>query len=124
MTFFLCCKETKGRKLYIVYSLMHFVANCSISYVEVVGQSLSPPFGVEILEPSGKFVLKNDMKHKFHTHPNLPENEPGEISADQMQRRLMELHRIVNLLQGNVVEDVDEYEFGEDDIEAWGAYQL
>jgi hypothetical protein len=101
---------------------MHFIANCSISYVQVVGRSLSPAFGVEILEPSGKFVLKNDMKHKLHTHPSLPEDEPGEISADRLQRRLRDLQHIVNLLQGNVV-DV-EYEFGEEENAAWDADDL
>jgi len=95
-----------------------------ISFVQVVGRSLSPAFGVEILEPSGKFVLKNDLKHKFHTHPSLHKEEPGEISADRLQRRLMDLERIVNLLQGNVVEDVDEYEVGEENNEEWEADHL
>ncbi|XP_062156810.1 F-box protein At4g00755-like [Alnus glutinosa] len=79
-----------------------------ISYVQAVGRSLSPAFGVEILEPSGKFVLKNDMKHKPHTHPSLPEDEPGEISADLLQRRLREML----------------YEFGEEENEAWDADDL
>ncbi|KAL4621784.1 hypothetical protein ACB092_06G254000 [Castanea dentata] len=38
-----------------------------MSYVQVVGCSLSPTFCVEILETSGTFVLKNDMQGKFYT---------------------------------------------------------
>lgn len=81
-----------------------------ISYVQVVGRSLSPAFGVEIVEPSGKFVLKNDMKYSFHNQPRPPEDEPGEISAGYVQSHLMDWQHIVNLLRGNVIEDVDENE--------------
>ncbi|XP_023898816.2 F-box protein At4g00755 [Quercus suber] len=69
-----------------------------MSYVQVVGCSLSPTFCVEILEPSGTFVLKNDMQGKSYTPPSLPKNEA----------------------QGNkyAVEFIDEYESGEEEDEA------
>lgn len=33
-----------------------------MSHVEIVGQSLSPALSVEVLEPSGTFVLKYDQQ--------------------------------------------------------------
>ena len=91
-----------------------------MSYVQVVGRSLSPTFCVEILEPSGTFVLKNDMQGKFYTPPSLPKNEAHEISDDQLQRGFRYRQHFVNILEGNeyAVEFIDEYESGEEEDEA------
>lgn len=106
---------TEGRKLYVVYFLMHLIPNCSVSYVQVMGRLLSPTFGVEILEPSGKFVLeiKNNTLVEFQPQPSIP-------SADQLQGRLRDLQHLVyigNILQGNVAVDMDEFELGEEEEE-------
>lgn len=88
-----------------------------MSYVQVRGCSLSPAFGVEILEPSGTFVLKKDMQGKFHTQPSLPETEAQEISDDHLQRCFRYLLHFVNTLQGNAVQVIDEYDLGEEEDE-------
>ena len=114
---------TNCRKLFV---------NFSISYVQVVGRSLSPTFCVEILEPSGTFVLKNDTQGKFYTPPSLPKNEAHEISDDQLQRGFRYRQHLVNILGGNeyAVEFIDEYESGEEEDEAeveyafWICYML
>ncbi|KAB2597633.1 F-box protein [Pyrus ussuriensis x Pyrus communis] len=50
-----------------------------VCHVEVKGKPLSPAFGVEIHEPSGEIVLKNDVQAKLHNQP--PENESVVIST-------------------------------------------
>ena len=96
---------------------MYFIANFSVSYVQVRGRSLSPAFGVETLEPSGTFVLKKDMLGKFHSQPSLPETEAQEISDDHLQRCFRYLLHFVNTLQGNAVQVIDEYDLGEEEDE-------
>ncbi|KAL0002562.1 hypothetical protein SO802_016343 [Lithocarpus litseifolius] len=87
-----------------------------MSYVQVVGHSLSPALCVEILEPSGTFVLKKDMQGKFHTHPGLPEKKAREIPNDQWLRRIRYLQHFVDILQGNAnVVEIEEYESGEEE---------
>ncbi|KAJ7962310.1 F-box protein [Quillaja saponaria] len=73
-----------------------------VSHVQVVGQSLSPAFGVEILKPSGKFVLKNDRLLHCLTQSSLSDKEPNAVSADYLQRRVRDLQHIVNFFQGNL----------------------
>lgn len=100
----------------LVSNLMHSIALCSVSYVQVVGQSLSPVFGVEILEPSGKFVLKHDMLGKFHAKSSIPENQ-HENTDDDLQRHLIDWQHILDMLQGNGVIEIDELEMGEEEDE-------
>ncbi|KAJ7971866.1 F-box protein [Quillaja saponaria] len=89
-----------------------------VSHVQVVGRSLSPAFGVEILEPSGKFVLKNDRLLRCPTQSSLSANEPNAVSADYFQRRVRDLQHIVNLSQGNL-EVIEPLEWdGEEDEDA------
>jgi hypothetical protein len=38
--------------------LIPFLLHCSVSHIQANGRSLSPAFGVEIVEPSGNFVLE------------------------------------------------------------------
>ena len=97
----------------------------SISYVQVMGHSFSPALRVEILEPSGTFVLKKDMQGMFHTQPGLPENEAREIPNNQWQRRIRYLRHFVNILRGNAnVVEIEEYESGEEEDEAEEEYPL
>ncbi|KAF8026578.1 hypothetical protein BT93_F3157 [Corymbia citriodora subsp. variegata] len=56
-----------------------------VSHVQVLGRPLSPTFGVEMIEPSGKFVLKA----LSYTKESLPESSPQqdymEYSWDEEQ---------------------------------------
>jgi hypothetical protein len=65
-----------------------------MTYVQVVGRSLSPAFGVEILEPSGKFVLLLNKLEKFHDQPI----DPIETIARIVQSSAGDLWKIVNRL--------------------------
>ncbi|XP_027350170.1 F-box protein At4g00755 [Abrus precatorius] len=93
-----------------------------VSYVQVLGGSLSPPFSVEILEPSGMFVLKRDQL--ANCQPLITSgNESQAISADYMQRGLRDFQQIVTILRGHVVgvveDDWDEDEYEVDDYEEY-----
>ncbi|CAI0425268.1 unnamed protein product [Linum tenue] len=72
-----------------------------ISHVQVMGRTLSPAFGVEILEPSGCFTL-NALSYE----PTLPEKPSPNA---YLQGRIRDLEQILNLLrdQGVVVEEYD-----------------
>lgn len=86
--------------------LMHLISNCSMSYVQVMGRSLSPAFGVEILGPSGNFVLLQNKLVKFHDQPN----EPVGNAARLVRSSARDLQHIVNILRGNLVEPIDGFE--------------
>ncbi|KAJ7951073.1 F-box protein [Quillaja saponaria] len=73
-----------------------------VSHVQVVGRSLSPAFGVEILDSSGEFILKNDQLLHCPTKTSLSDNEPNAVSADYLQRQVRDLQNIVDLMQENV----------------------
>ena len=88
-----------------------FIASCSVSHVQVKGQSLSPAFGVETNVPSGLFVLKNNMQAKFHNQLSLPENESDAISTSDLERH--EMLPIVNMLRVNGV-DFEEFDAWDD----------
>ncbi|XP_044492467.1 F-box protein At4g00755-like isoform X2 [Mangifera indica] len=70
-----------------------------VSHVQIMGRLLSPAFGVDILEPSGKFVLKVNG----YTQPSMPQDSSDDSSV--------ELQRGVS---GNVSE-ATEYELVEED---------
>ncbi|KAJ0113135.1 hypothetical protein Patl1_00363 [Pistacia atlantica] len=72
-----------------------------------VGRSLSPTFGVDILEPSGKFVLKVNN----YTKPSECEDSSANPSVS-LRRSVADLGQIINILRGNVF-DGPEYEWGE-----------
>ncbi|KAG6748041.1 hypothetical protein POTOM_047936 [Populus tomentosa] len=44
--------------MYNLCFLIPFLLHCRVSHIQANGRSLSPAFGVEIVEPSGKFVLE------------------------------------------------------------------
>ncbi|XP_031261383.1 F-box protein At4g00755 [Pistacia vera] len=80
-----------------------------VSHVQIVGRSLSPTFGVDILEPSGKFVLKVNS----YTKPSECEDSSANPSVS-LRRSVADLGQIINILRGNVF-DGPEYEWGEED---------
>ncbi|ONI22877.1 hypothetical protein PRUPE_2G156300 [Prunus persica] len=83
-----------------------------VSHVQAKGKSLSPAFGVEIHEPSGQFVLKNNIQAKGNTQPSLPDND-SDVNADlDLERDIRDMLPFVNMLQGNGV-DFDEFEWND-----------
>ncbi|KAG4992753.1 hypothetical protein AAZX31_09G243200 [Glycine max] len=86
-----------------------------VSHVQVLGSSLSPPFNVDILQPSGMFVLKRDQLAN-HQSVVTSGNESQEILAEQ--RELRDYQHIVTIFRGQalgIVEDEwDEEEYDDD----------
>ncbi|GKU88267.1 hypothetical protein SLEP1_g2549 [Rubroshorea leprosula] len=79
-----------------------------VAHVQAVGHPLSPPFGIEILEPSGKFVLKV----LSCTHPPLPEETREDDSAQGLDWHMRPFQQMIDYLPGNVVDvGIWEYEF-------------
>lgn len=70
-----------------------------MSHVQVLGQSLAPALAVEVLDPSGRFVLKNNLQAKGDCKPSILKKKSRAIT-DQRAR----------LLEGLIVEfeDFDE----------------
>ncbi|KAK7374193.1 hypothetical protein VNO80_07620 [Phaseolus coccineus] len=89
-----------------------------VSHVQVLGGSLSPPFNVDILQPSGMFVLKRDQLAN-HQPVVTSGNESQDVSDEQ--RRLGDIQRIVTILRaqgvGVVEDDWDEDEYDIDDFD-------
>ncbi|GLU00604.1 hypothetical protein SLE2022_179570 [Rubroshorea leprosula] len=78
-----------------------------VGHVQVVGRPLSP-FGIEILEPSEKFVLKA----LSYTQPTLPEETREDGSAQGLDWHMRPFQQMIDYLPGNVVDlDIWEYEF-------------
>ncbi|KAB2595632.1 F-box protein [Pyrus ussuriensis x Pyrus communis] len=82
-----------------------------VSHVEVKGKPLSPAFGVEIHEPSGEFVLKNDVQAKLHNPQNLPENESIVISTVNLE----DMRGMQPIVNWNLVGIEEEYQGEEED---------
>ncbi|KAL9435035.1 hypothetical protein AB3S75_021323 [Citrus x aurantiifolia] len=79
-----------------------------VSHVQIMGRSLSPAFGIESPEPSGKFALK------VLSYAQPTPDDPSSIQSAYLRRRV---GQIINILRGNAV-DVVEYEWGEEDDES------
>lgn len=80
---------------------------------------MSRAFSVDIMGPSGMFVLKSDCQ------PPVPsENESGSISTDYVHRGLRDIQQIVTILHRHAMEvaveddDWDEEDYEADDFEA------
>ncbi|KAK7256701.1 hypothetical protein RIF29_30158 [Crotalaria pallida] len=91
-----------------------------ISYVKVIGFSLSPAFSVEILDPSGLFELKSGKQARCQ-HLLNSAKESGTNSYDNVQMALRDFPQIVNILREHVVglveHEWDEEEYEGDDFE-------
>ncbi|KAK7394840.1 hypothetical protein VNO78_15381 [Psophocarpus tetragonolobus] len=91
-----------------------------VSHVQVLGGSLSPPFNVDILHPSGMFVLKRDQLANRQSVVTSG-NEFQEILADQRGPR--DIQQMMIMRRGNLVEimedewDDEEYEIDDLDPE-------
>ncbi|PNY13005.1 cyclin-like protein/F-box protein [Trifolium pratense] len=85
-----------------------------VSHVQAQGIQLSPAFTVDILGPSGMFVLKRD--HRANCQPSATsEDESGEITTDG------DFQQIVDILRGHAmgigaVDGWDEEEYEVDDF--------
>ncbi|GAB4844430.1 hypothetical protein Ancab_037794 [Ancistrocladus abbreviatus] len=73
-----------------------------VAYVQVRGQSLSPVFGVDILEPSGKFLLKYDRHAQFSAPSCALDPEENDEASRMTAERVRGWERILNLLRGNL----------------------
>lgn len=78
-------------------NLLGILFHCSVSHVEVVGQSLFPALDVEVLEPSGTFVLKNDLQAQGDSQPTTP------------VRRARQLQHIVDLFDIDIDPDYEAF---------------
>ncbi|XP_061339906.1 F-box protein At4g00755-like isoform X2 [Gastrolobium bilobum] len=94
-----------------------------VSYVEVLGRSLSPKFRAEVLDPSGLFVLKSQpLGTSENEYPEIPTDNDDDDDDDEMQTGEIEFRRISNELRaqalGEAVEDDwDEDEYEDEDFE-------
>lgn len=95
-----------------------------MTHVQVLGRSLSPVFGAEVTEPSGRFTLVYNPDAQFPPHPAessdsnvapLP-NAPPEM----MRRHVRGWEHILNMLRGNLGVEVylsdDEHHDSDDEF--------
>uniref|UniRef100_A0A6P4APF9 F-box protein At4g00755 n=1 Tax=Ziziphus jujuba TaxID=326968 RepID=A0A6P4APF9_ZIZJJ len=75
-----------------------------VSHVEVLGQSLAPALAVEDLDPSGRFVLKNNLQAKGDCKPGLPKRKSRAIT----EQRARQLQGLINEFE-DFDEDYAEY---------------
>ncbi|XP_044501839.1 F-box protein At4g00755-like isoform X2 [Mangifera indica] len=66
-----------------------------VSHVQILGRSLSPAFGVDILEPSGKFLLKVNSYARPSECEDLCENH-----SVNLRSRVRGLGLIISILRG------------------------
>ncbi|GAB2290960.1 hypothetical protein Dimus_025217 [Dionaea muscipula] len=92
-----------------------------VAHVQVVGRSLSPVFVAEILDPSGKFILKYNPKAKFSApcagedHPDQVHGTPT-VAPEIVHRQVRGWEQILNLLRGNL--GVGAYDFDDEHHES------
>ncbi|PSS13972.1 F-box protein [Actinidia chinensis var. chinensis] len=84
-----------------------------VAHVEVLGQSLFPSFDVEILELSGKFVLKYYPLGQNSSPPVLPYSQLAN-SPNLLPENLRDLEQLLNMLNGNAP-DLDPNDWDDDD---------
>ena len=80
----------------------------------MLGQSLFPEFDVEILEPSGKFVLKYYPLGQNRPPPVLPYSHHANSPNLLLPENLRDLEQLLNMLNGNAP-DLDPYDWDDDD---------
>ena len=78
---------------------------------------MSPAFDIEILEPSWEFILKCNRQAKTYNQLSMLDNEPLTILPTYLERRVIELRQIVNMLRGNVVQG-EYYAWGDEEDES------
>ncbi|KAF5946334.1 hypothetical protein HYC85_016562 [Camellia sinensis] len=73
----------------------------SVSYVEVMGQSLFPAFDVKNIEPSGKLLLKYNPEVQHCASSISSYRQPLATSANMLRDNLRGLELLLNMLHGN-----------------------
>ncbi|KAJ8900181.1 hypothetical protein K2173_024821 [Erythroxylum novogranatense] len=84
-----------------------------VCHIQAVGRPLWPAFGAEIVEPSGKFVLK---AHSY-TQPSSTEEYPFARPRSFVPEQVPNLEQILNMLRGQGVL-VEEYGWNEENVES------
>jgi len=74
----------------------------SVAYVQVIGRLLDPVFGVESIEPSGRFSLLYNPEPEFSTPPAILEEAEETIAREMVQTHVRGWEQILNLLRGAV----------------------
>ena len=72
-------------------NLLGILFHCSVSHVEVVGQSLSPALTVEGFDPSGTFVLKHDLQAQGNSQPTTA------VNIERRARRLQHIRELLDI---------------------------
>ncbi|XP_004492681.1 F-box protein At4g00755-like [Cicer arietinum] len=96
-----------------------------ISYVQALGIQLSPAFSVEILDPSGMFVLKRDQRAKCEPHATS-DDESGMLNENLLRefrdfRRLLMWEHVMRIGAENGWDEEDyangdfDFDFGFDE---------
>lgn len=74
-----------------------------VAYVQVLGRSLSPLFGVEALEPSGRFALIYNPQAQFCAPSSIDEgNVEITVTPEMVQRHVRGWEQILNMLSGTI----------------------
>lgn len=89
-----------------------------MAHVQVMGRSLFPVFGVESLEPSGRFTLMYNP-HAQYFSPCHEDTEEISLRPEMVQRHVRGWEQILNMLRGTlgveVYDSEDEHHDSEDE---------
>ncbi|KAL3536875.1 hypothetical protein ACH5RR_000241 [Cinchona calisaya] len=94
-----------------------------VSHVKVLGRPLSPAFHIEILEPSGKFLLKyyhDGLHHTLQSSSNGKEPEPAPMRLLTAEEMLRERVGLLQYLVGGNRQDDDALDWDDDENEMDG----
>lgn len=74
-----------------------------VAYVQIMGHSLSPVFGIESIEPSGRFsLLYNPQAELSSPSTTHEEGEEITVTTDMVQTHVRGWEQILNILRGAV----------------------
>lgn len=92
-----------------------------VAHVQAIGRSLSPVFGVQSLEPSGRFTLLYNPVAQFSSPCSI--NEAADeisVTPEMVQRHVRGWEQILNMLRGTlgveVYDSEDEHPDSEDEM--------
>ncbi|KAJ8450184.1 hypothetical protein Cgig2_033378 [Carnegiea gigantea] len=91
-----------------------------VAYVQIIGRLLDPVFGIESIEPSGRFSLFYNPEPEFSTPPAALEEAEETIAREMAQTHVRGWEQILNLLRGAVGVEVydseDEHHESDEDM--------
>lgn len=91
-----------------------------VAYVQIIGRSLDPVFGIKSIEPSGRFSLFYNPEPEFSTPPAALEEAEETIARGMVQTHVRGWEQILNLLRGAVGVEVydseDEHHESDEDM--------